>query len=180
MDSHDIERAARIARTAIGLGVSLALLPVRLALRALRPPPAPDDEARWAPVEAAEPAESPAESPPPVEPVPVAPPDPAVAAEPQDEPEAPAAPPEPSPSPHAGELTSAEAARRREAEREAETTPDSPGPELRVEEPWPGYDAMTVAQVRERLAGADPTMRALVRLYEERHKNRKGVLQATE
>jgi len=110
MDSHDIERAARIARAAVGLGVSLALLPVRLALRALRPPQPPDD-ARWAPVDDV------------------------------------AAPPE---------------------------------PELRVEEPWPGYDDMTVAQVGERLDGADPALKALVRAYEAAHKGRKGVLRATE
>ncbi|MBX5442580.1 MAG: hypothetical protein IRZ32_13775, partial [Solirubrobacteraceae bacterium] len=89
--------------------------------------------------------------------------------------------PEPAPpSPHAGDLTSADAARRREAEREAQAAPGSPGPEIHVEAPWPGYDDMTVAEVRARLAGADPALRALVRLYEERHKNRKGVLRATE
>jgi len=49
-----------------------------------------------------------------------------------------------------------------------------------VEEPWPGYDEMTVAQVRERLTGADPATTALVRLYEETHRGRKGVLRATE
>jgi hypothetical protein len=84
------------------------------------------------------------------------------------------------PSPHVNDLTSADAARIREAEREAQSSPDGPGPELRVEAPWPDYDAMNVGQVLDRLTGTDQTTRAMVRLYEETHKNRKGVLRATE
>ena len=82
-------------------------------------------------------------------------------------------------APESVDLTSADAARVREAEREATTTPDSPGPEIRVEEPWEGYDQMTVTEVRRRLQGVNPTIAAMVRLYEETHKNRKGVVDAT-
>jgi hypothetical protein len=39
---------------------------------------------------------------------------------------------------------------------------------------------MNVGQVLDRLTGTDQTTRAMVRLYEETHKNRKGVLRATE
>jgi len=91
-------------------------------------------------------------------------------------PEAPAPPPW---RPEHTDLTSADAARLREAEREAEHMPDSPGPEIHVEPPWEGYDEMTVTEIRRRLRGVNPTIAAMVRLYEETHKNRKGVLDAT-
>jgi hypothetical protein len=39
---------------------------------------------------------------------------------------------------------------------------------------------MNVGEVLDRLTGTDGTTRAMVRLYEETHKNRKGVLRATE
>jgi hypothetical protein len=39
---------------------------------------------------------------------------------------------------------------------------------------------MTAAQVVDRLRGADATLLAMVRLYEERHKARKAVLHRTE
>jgi hypothetical protein len=62
----------------------------------------------------------------------------------------------------------------------APAEPDTgPGPEIHIEPPWPGYDAMNVAAVVTRLRGANPTVVAMVRLYEETHKNRRGVLQAT-
>jgi len=151
MENRDAERLATLAREAIALGLTLVLLPVKALLRHLLPGATPIDQQRWAPAEAA----------PTVGDVTIA--------------EA----PRPR-SPHASDLSSADAARVREAEREAEATPDGPGPELRVEAPWPGYDAMNVGQVLERLTGADQTTRAMVRLYEETHKNRKGVLRATE
>jgi hypothetical protein len=37
---------------------------------------------------------------------------------------------------------------------------------------------MTVPDIRERLRAASPELAALVRLYEETHKNRAGVLRA--
>jgi len=55
-----------------------------------------------------------------------------------------------------------------------------PGPEIHVAEPWTGYDAMTEDEVLERLIGADPTLRAAVRLYESTHGGRRQVLIATE
>lgn len=76
--------------------------------------------------------------------------------------------------------TRGQAAALREAEREAETTEDSPGPEIHVDEPWEGYAKMTAAQVVDRLKGADPTVAAMVRLYEQQNKGRKSVLHATE
>jgi pimeloyl-ACP methyl ester carboxylesterase len=50
--------------------------------------------------------------------------------------------------------------------------------DLHVAEPWEGYDEMTVPDIRERLRAASPELAALVRLYEETHKNRAGVLRA--
>jgi len=152
MSPDDRERstttALRLTRAAIGLGVSLAMLPVRLVLRAIVPPP---QEQRWEPISE--------------------PPAPAATT--------PAEAPAPPPRPVDDHFTAADAARRREAEREAETTPESPGPEIHVDEPWEGYDRMTVTEVRRRLQGVNPTVTAMVRLYEETHKNRKGVLDAT-
>jgi hypothetical protein len=58
--------------------------------------------------------------------------------------------------------------------------PGGPGPEIHVAEPWKGYDAMTEDEVLERLVGADPTLRAAVRLYESTHGGRRQVLLATE
>jgi len=124
------------------------MLPVRLVLRAIVPPP---QEQRWEPISE--------------------PPTPAAAT--------PTEAPAPPPRPVDDRFTAADAARRREAEREAETTPESPGPEIHVDEPWEGYDRMTVTEVRRRLQGVNPTVTAMVRLYEETHKNRKGVLDAT-
>jgi hypothetical protein len=155
MEPKDLERTietgVKLTRAAVGLGVSLALLPVRLVLRAISPPP---EDQRWEPIADEVPDE--------------APPEPAETPEP------------PAPDAPAGdELTGADAARLRETRREEETTPDSPGPEIHVEEPWEGYDEMNVAEIRRRLRGANPTVVAMVRLYEETHRNRKGVLDAT-
>lgn len=170
MEPNDLERTIetglKLTRAAIGLSVSLAMMPVRLVLRAVSPPP---EEQRWEPIsEPPEPPPAPSAAPPPAAPAPPAP----SAAPP---PEAPAPPPRPAD----GDLTSADAARLREAEREAQTTPESPGPEIRIEEPWEGYDQMTVTEVRRRLQGVNPTIAAMVRLYEETHKSRKGILSAT-
>jgi hypothetical protein len=100
----------------------------------------------------------------------------------------PARPPEPGPLPDpvedldlpAPEPTRADAARVREEQREAETTPESPGAEVRVGEPWAGYRAMTAPDVVDRLRVADEATRAVVRLYESTHRRRKTVLAATE
>jgi len=51
---------------------------------------------------------------------------------------------------------------------------------LRGNEPWPGYDELTAAEVRAALADADEDRAKAVQAYERAHKNRAGVLSATE
>jgi ferritin-like metal-binding protein YciE len=51
---------------------------------------------------------------------------------------------------------------------------------LQADEPWPGYDELAVDEVRAVLAEGDDTRVKAVRSYERKHKNRAGVLQATE
>jgi hypothetical protein len=121
----------------------------------------------------------------PVEPEPVATaPGPHAVPEPVLEPEPPPAP-GPLPDPvedldlPAPEPTRGDVARLREEQREAETTPESPGPEIRVEEPWEGYTAMTAPDVVDRLRVADDATKAVVRLFESTHRKRKTVLAAT-
>jgi hypothetical protein len=86
-----------------------------------------------------------------------------------------------------GKPTRGQAARRRGAQRTTETaaaqqTDAAPhvGAEIQVVEPWEGYAAMPAADVVGRLADADDTTRAAVRLYESAHEGREAVLHATE
>jgi ferritin-like metal-binding protein YciE len=51
---------------------------------------------------------------------------------------------------------------------------------LQADEPWPGYDELGVDEVRAVLSEGDETRVKAARSYERRHKNRAGVLQATE
>jgi ferritin-like metal-binding protein YciE len=51
---------------------------------------------------------------------------------------------------------------------------------LQADEPWPGYDELAVDEVRAVLSESDDTRVKAVRSYERKHKNRAGVLQATE
>jgi len=51
---------------------------------------------------------------------------------------------------------------------------------LQGDEPWPGYDELGVDEVRAVLSEGDDTRVKAVRTYERKHKNRAGVLQATE
>ena len=51
---------------------------------------------------------------------------------------------------------------------------------LQGDEPWPGYDELGVDEVRAVLSEGDETQIKAVRSYERKHKNRAGVLQATE
>ena len=51
---------------------------------------------------------------------------------------------------------------------------------LQGDEPWAGYDELTVDDVRSALAGADDERVTRVRAYERAHKQRAGVLAATE
>jgi ferritin-like metal-binding protein YciE len=51
---------------------------------------------------------------------------------------------------------------------------------LQANEPWPGYDELAVDEVRAVLSEGDEARVKAVRSYERKHKNRAGVLQATE
>ena len=55
----------------------------------------------------------------------------------------------------------------------------SPGANLRVDEPFAGYDKLRAPEVVERVRAADAATKAVVRLYESTHKKRKSVLAAT-
>ena len=51
---------------------------------------------------------------------------------------------------------------------------------LRGDEPWPGYDELTVSELETALGKADEDRVEAVRAYERAHKARAGVLKATE
>jgi ferritin-like metal-binding protein YciE len=51
---------------------------------------------------------------------------------------------------------------------------------LRGDEPWPGYDELTAAEVQAVLSEGDDDRAQQVRSYERAHKNRAGVLNAAE
>jgi len=51
---------------------------------------------------------------------------------------------------------------------------------LRGDEPWPGYDELTAAEVQAVLSEGDDERAQQVRAYERSHKDRAGVLQAAE
>jgi hypothetical protein len=53
------------------------------------------------------------------------------------------------------------------------------GPELRIDEPWDGYDQMTAGEIGDRLTSATPELAAAVELYESTAKARRSVLEAT-
>jgi ribonuclease E len=84
--------------------------------------------------------------------------------------------------------TRGQAAAIREAQRESEGAAPvasagpatGAGPEIRIEAPWEGYDAMALDEVLARLEGADDATVAAVRLYEGQHENRQAILLATE
>jgi len=128
---------------------------------------------------------------------------PAAASEPAAPPAPEPAPPEPAPEPAApgpaatpareaprrsSDPTPGEVAAAREALREAEG--EDPvasvgpaahaGPEIHLDPPWEGYDAMALDEVLGRLQAADPTTLAAVRLYESTHETRQAILLATE
>jgi hypothetical protein len=83
--------------------------------------------------------------------------------------EPPFEPPEPTPG---------EVARLRARRREAETTDESPGAVVHVDEPWPGYAAMNAPEIIDRLRVSDDAVKAVVLLYERSHRARKTVLRA--
>ena len=51
---------------------------------------------------------------------------------------------------------------------------------LRGNEPWPGYDELTAAEVQAVLSEGDDERASEVRSYERAHKNRASVLKAAE
>jgi len=57
--------------------------------------------------------------------------------------------------------------------------PDEVGAAIEVDEPWPGYASEPASAIVARLRDADPAIRAVARLYEQRHKRRATVLRAT-
>jgi hypothetical protein len=66
------------------------------------------------------------------------------------------------------------------AETAEEGAEEGAGPELHVDPPWDGYDGMTAADIRDRLAAVSATEAAAVELYEATRKNRRSVLEAAE
>jgi hypothetical protein len=66
------------------------------------------------------------------------------------------------------------------AEVAEEGAEDGAGAEVTVEEPWPGYDEMSAADIQDRLVAEDEeAVVAAVRLYEASRKGRAAVLEAT-
>ena len=59
--------------------------------------------------------------------------------------------------------------------------PAEVGATVHVEgEPFPGYDALRAPEIIARLQDSDESTRAIVRLYEQSHKQRRTILEATE
>jgi hypothetical protein len=103
-------------------------------------------------------------------------------------PEPPQTAPTPKPKPAAAKKKPSPKAARRATRHEpthgeaaAIRAKDHPsGPSIEVAQPWDHYDSMTEDQVLDKLTGADPTLRAMVRLYESQHGGRRQILLATE
>jgi hypothetical protein len=57
---------------------------------------------------------------------------------------------------------------------------DGAGAQIHVDPPWDGYDGMTAAQIRERLASADSGVAAAVSLYEAAGRGRVSVVRAAD
>ena len=49
-----------------------------------------------------------------------------------------------------------------------------------LDEPWDGYDEMTVDEIKARLDEGSPSLLLTVRTYEEKNKNRKTIIDATD
>jgi hypothetical protein len=54
----------------------------------------------------------------------------------------------------------------------------SPGATIDVQAPWEGYDAMTAADIVDRLRTSNESVKAVVLLYERTNKNRKSIIGA--
>jgi hypothetical protein len=57
---------------------------------------------------------------------------------------------------------------------------DGAGAQIHIDPPWDGYDGMTAAQIRERLASADSGVAAAVSLYESAGRGRVSVVRAAD
>jgi hypothetical protein len=57
---------------------------------------------------------------------------------------------------------------------------DGAGPELRIDEPWEGYDRMAAVEVCDRLIAGSAELAAAVELYESTRRSRRSVLAAAE
>jgi hypothetical protein len=66
------------------------------------------------------------------------------------------------------------------AEVAEEGAEDGAGPELRIDEPWQGYDRMAAVEVCDRLTAASAELAAAVELYESTRRSRRSVLDAAE
>jgi hypothetical protein len=64
------------------------------------------------------------------------------------------------------------------AEVAEEGAEDGAGAEVSIEEPWPGYDDMTAADIEDRLVIEADAVVAAVKLYEASRKGRAAVLEA--
>ena len=58
--------------------------------------------------------------------------------------------------------------------------PRRPRAQLHVDAPWDGYDEMKAGEIVARVSADDPAAKAVVRLYEQTHKKRKSILDATD
>jgi hypothetical protein len=64
------------------------------------------------------------------------------------------------------------------AEVAEEGAEDGAGPEIEIDEPWPGYDRMNASDIKDRLVAEGAEAAAAVRLYEASRKGRASVLEA--
>jgi hypothetical protein len=64
------------------------------------------------------------------------------------------------------------------AEVAEEGAEEGAGAELHVDPPWPGYDSLKAADIRDRLRVEGPEAAAAVQLYEAANKGRSSVLEA--
>src|ERR687895_25883 len=146
-----------VVRAPIEIGISVAKRAARLAYGVVaggeeeRPAEAAPQPAR-APSGNGRPTETPVAAPPPEPPPPA-------------EPSA----PEPAHVSEEPELV---------AEVAEEGAEEGAGPEISVEEPWPGYDRMNAADITDRLVAEDAEVAAAVSLYEASRKGRASVLEA--
>jgi hypothetical protein len=98
-------------------------------------------------------------------------------------------PPRTTPARSRTEPSRAEVDRRRAEQREETTTPETrlaetegsaaPTATIRVDEPWDGYGRMKAPDIVDRVGSADQATKAVVRLYEQTHRKRKSILDAT-